>query len=92
MGLPLSRPAVGEVFVGSVCMGGGYYWTSLGFLFTITHYGKTADRGPRVVRSELVALRIRPQQYKSWSEQAKRQGVSLPEWIRQVVDRAARTG
>ena len=50
----------------------------------------TEDR--ELVRSELVALRIRPQQYKSWSEQAKRQGVSLPEWIRQVVDRAARTG
>jgi len=49
---------------------------------------KEEDRN--FVRSEVVKLRLRPPQLIRWTAAAIKQGMSLAEYIRTVVDRQAR--
>ena len=51
---------------------------------------READRD--FVRSVKVELRVRDHQRRRWQEAAKRHGLSLSDWARFHLDRAARAG
>lgn len=66
------------------------------FVRTLHQKGKimarpvTKDRAS--VLSQRVDLRVRDDEHKRWVEAARKQGQTLSEWVRAVLDRAARTG
>lgn len=45
-----------------------------------------------LIRSKQLKLMVRHAQHARWAARAKVEGESLPQWMRRVLDRAARTG
>ena len=45
-----------------------------------------------LIRSRGVLVKLRPREHERWVLRAKGEGIALSQWIREVVNRAARVG
>ena len=69
------------------------YWTSEELRVTLNSVmSRPPEKDRELVRTRGVLVKLRPQEHERWEKRAKAEGIPLSQWVREVGNRASRTG